>query len=156
ELLLAFYECLTSLTILDPTCGSGAFLLAALTLLEPLYEACLARMQSMFQEVRSGADSAILERFRAILCEAQQYPTRQYFIDQSIIACNLYGVDIMEEATASCQQQFLLKLLTASQPEGACASRPVFECHIRTGNALVGYATLDELPKGLAERNQEG
>jgi hypothetical protein len=37
----AFYsECLRSVTILDPTCGSGAFLFAALNILEPLYEIC--------------------------------------------------------------------------------------------------------------------
>jgi hypothetical protein len=33
------------ITILDPTCGSGAFLFAALNVLEPLYEACLERME---------------------------------------------------------------------------------------------------------------
>jgi hypothetical protein len=39
------------ITILDPTCGSGAFLFAALNILEPLYEACLDRMQSFVTEL---------------------------------------------------------------------------------------------------------
>src|SRR6185312_5514816 len=45
DLLAAFYASLEEITILDPTCGSGAFLLAALAILEPVYEVCLARMQ---------------------------------------------------------------------------------------------------------------
>ena len=50
DLLNAFYESLERVTILDPTCGSGAFLFAALNILEPLYEACLARMEEMVAE----------------------------------------------------------------------------------------------------------
>ena len=41
ELLRAFWHGIQEVTILDPTCGSGAFLFAALNILEPLYEACL-------------------------------------------------------------------------------------------------------------------
>ncbi|MCB1806584.1 MAG: SAM-dependent methyltransferase, partial [Candidatus Competibacteraceae bacterium] len=44
ELLRAFYKAISSVTVLDPTCGSGAFLFAALNILQPLYEACLERM----------------------------------------------------------------------------------------------------------------
>ena len=36
--------------MLDLTCGSGAFLFAALNILEPLYEACLERMQAFIDE----------------------------------------------------------------------------------------------------------
>ena len=48
-LLLAFYSTLERMTILDPTCGTGAFLLAAMTLLEELYGACLQRMQQFVE-----------------------------------------------------------------------------------------------------------
>ena len=41
ELLRAFWNALRDVSILDPTCGSGAFLFAALNILEPLYTACL-------------------------------------------------------------------------------------------------------------------
>ncbi len=44
ELLRAFWHAIEKVTVLDPTCGSGAFLFAALNILEPLYEACLDRM----------------------------------------------------------------------------------------------------------------
>ena len=55
ELLRAFYHAIEKVTVLDPTCGSGAFLFAALNILEPLYEACLDRMQVFLDELdRSG------------------------------------------------------------------------------------------------------
>src|SRR5450755_4215293 len=43
EDLYVFYGQLRQLKVLDPTCGSGAFLFAALRVLVPLYEACLER-----------------------------------------------------------------------------------------------------------------
>lgn len=46
EVLHAFYfKGLQQITVLDPTCGSGAFLFAALNILNPLYNACLSRMR---------------------------------------------------------------------------------------------------------------
>ena len=50
DLLRAFWHAITQITILDPTCGSGAFLFAALNILEPLYDACLERMQAFIDE----------------------------------------------------------------------------------------------------------
>lgn len=46
EVLHAFYfKGLQQITVLDPTCGSGAFLFQALIILYPLYNACLSRMR---------------------------------------------------------------------------------------------------------------
>ncbi|NLF73638.1 MAG: SAM-dependent methyltransferase [Candidatus Anammoximicrobium sp.] len=53
ELLRAYYRAISSVSVLDPTCGSGAFLFAALNILEPLYEACLERMQAFLDELPS-------------------------------------------------------------------------------------------------------
>ena len=44
ELLRAFWRAIAKVTVLDPTCGSGAFLFAALRILETLYSDCLERM----------------------------------------------------------------------------------------------------------------
>ena len=51
ELLRAFYQAIENVSVLDPTCGSGAFLFAALNILEPLYEACLERMEAFVDDV---------------------------------------------------------------------------------------------------------
>jgi hypothetical protein len=46
DLLRAVWGAIQKVTVLDPTCGSGAFLFAALNILEPLYEICLDRMEA--------------------------------------------------------------------------------------------------------------
>ncbi len=88
------------ISVLDPTCGSGAFLFAALNVLLPLYEACLQRMQRFVDE----ADLSDPERnagrypdFRRILARMAQHASPRYFVLKAIILENLYGVDIMEE-----------------------------------------------------------
>ena len=57
ELLRAFWHAMRDVSVLDPTCGSGAFLFAALNVLEPLYTACLEGMQGFLngrcQEIRA-------------------------------------------------------------------------------------------------------
>ncbi len=50
ELLRAFYRAIEQVTVLDPTAGSGAFLFAALEILEPVYDACLERMQGFLDD----------------------------------------------------------------------------------------------------------
>ena len=62
---LHFYKALQGVTILDPTCGSGAFLFAAMNILEPLYEVCIERMQEFKRvavvEVERRADNLGLD-----------------------------------------------------------------------------------------------
>ena len=55
DLLRAFWQAITQVTVLDPTCGSGAFLFAALTILEPLYDACLERMQAFVDDADASS-----------------------------------------------------------------------------------------------------
>ena len=50
ELLRAFWHALRDVSVLDPTCGSGAFLFAALNILEPLYTACLEGMRGFLDD----------------------------------------------------------------------------------------------------------
>ena len=51
ELLRAFWHALRHVSVLDPTCGSGAFLFAALNILEPLYIACLEGMRGFLDDL---------------------------------------------------------------------------------------------------------
>ena len=59
-LLAAFWHAINSITVLDPTGGSGAFVFAALNILEPLYEACLDRMEAMLEDETAKLDRARL------------------------------------------------------------------------------------------------
>ncbi|HEX6798953.1 MAG TPA: hypothetical protein VF116_14680, partial [Ktedonobacterales bacterium] len=91
ELLRAFWKALTSVTILDPTCGSGAFLFAALNILEPLYEACLDRMQAFVAGFERLGETRRAPDFKETLARVAEHPNRRYYVLKTIIVNNLYG-----------------------------------------------------------------
>ena len=157
ELLRAFWRAITGVTILDPTCGSGAFLFAALNILEPLYEACLDRMEIFLNDLQhlpvGGASLPRLSRggndFRKILEAIDQHPNRRYFILKSIIINNLYGVDIMEEAIEICKLRLFLKMVAQIDDVRQIEPLPDIDFNIQAGNTLVGYTTYDEVEKAV-------
>jgi len=159
ELLRAFWHAIEKVTILDPTCGSGAFLFAALNILEPLYEACLDRMEAFVAELDRSGEKHRPEKFsdfRNVLERVAAHPSRRYFIFKSIILNNLFGVDIMEEAVEICKLRLFLKLAAQVEPDAAKENLgveplPDIDFNIRAGNTLVGYATADEVKRCMKE-----
>lgn len=150
ELLRAFYDAIEKVSVLDPTCGSGAFLFAALNILEPLYEACLDRMNGFLEDLQRSGEKHHPEKFsdfRKILGEVARHPNRRYFILKSIIINNLYGVDIMEEAVEICKLRLFLKLVAQVETIKQVEPLPDVDFNIRPGNTLVGFASLDEVRK---------
>jgi hypothetical protein len=138
--LRAFYfHCLSEVTVLDPTVGSGAFLFAALNILEPLYEICLDKMEEL-----SGPK---YEDFERELKRTNLHPNRQYFILKSIIVNNLFGVDVMEEAVEICKLRLFLKLVAQVDDVDKIEPLPDIDFNIRAGNTLVGYANAEEIEK---------
>ena len=145
---LHFYKALQNITVLDPTCGSGAFLFAAMNILEPLYEVCIERMQEF------NAQNPLL--FKPQLEEiSNRYRSNiQYFIFKSIILRNLYGVDIMVEATEIAKLRLFLKMVAVVEVDKRADNLgldplPDIDFNIRCGNTLVGYATEEELDRAL-------
>lgn len=145
-----FYHALQNVTILDPTCGSGAFLFAALNILEPLYEACLDRMEEWHKQ-----------NVNLFVPELEEMTTkyssnRQYFIYKSIILRNLYGVDIMVEATEIAKLRLFLKMVAVVEVDKrkdnlGLDPLPDIDFNIKCGNTLVGYATEKELDAALVD-----
>ncbi|MDE5923982.1 MAG: SAM-dependent methyltransferase, partial [Muribaculaceae bacterium] len=143
-----FYHALQEVTILDPTCGSGAFLFAAMNILEPLYEICIDRMQEFNRENPA--------KFKEELAEiTDKYRSNiQYFIFKSIILRNLYGVDIMVEATEIAKLRLFLKMVAVVDVERRAENLgldplPDIDFNIRCGNTLVGYANKAQLDNDL-------
>lgn len=140
-----FYDALQNITILDPTCGSGAFLFAAMNILEPLYEECITRMQEEPTYFKKQL-SEISDKYRSNI---------QYFIFKSIILRNLYGVDIMAEATEIAKLRLFLKMVAVvdvdrRRPNLGLDPLPDIDFNIRCGNTLVGYANEEQLNKDLS------
>lgn len=128
------------ITILDPTCGSGAFLFAVLNILEPLYEACLDRMEGFVEDAKKlGKEPA--SDFVKALAEVDKHPSRRYYVYKNIILHNLFGVDIMAEAVEICKLRLFLKLVSQVDARGQLEPLPDIDFNIRVGNTLVGYAT---------------
>lgn len=128
------------ITILDPTCGSGAFLFAALSVLEPLYEACLDRMEGFVEDAKKLGKPGEAD-FAKVLAEVGRHPSRRYYIYKNIILHNLFGVDIMAEAVEICKLRLFLKLVSQVDSGRDLEPLPDIDFNIRTGNSLVGYAT---------------
>lgn len=144
-----FYGKLREITVLDPTCGSGAFLFAAMNILEPLYENCFERMEDFNK--KTGAFQKELDEIR------DKYRSNiQYFIYKSIILRNLYGVDIMHEAVEIAKLRLFLKMVAVVEVDKRADNLgldplPDIDFNVRCGNTLVGFANEEEL-----ERSFEG
>jgi hypothetical protein len=146
DLVRAFWKGISAIKVLDPACGSGAFLFAALNILYDLYDACLERMEQFVETAPEGSGPRQLySDFRTVLDQIERHPNRPYFIYKSIILDNLYGVDIMDEAVEICKLRLFLKL--ASQLERADQIEPLpdIDFNIRAGNTLIGYTSIADV-----------
>jgi len=170
ELLRAFYrviaghvprhsheKCERGMSILDPTCGSGAFLFAALRILETLYADCLERMRRFLDELEHSGRKHSPERyadFKAVTEEVRKHHNERYFALKSIIINNLFGVDIMEEAVEICKLRLFLKLIAQVETADQIEPLPDIDFNIRPGNTLVGYVSRDEV-RNAVTRDQK-
>jgi hypothetical protein len=160
DLLRALWKSIEGVTVLDPTCGSGAFLFAALNILEPLYETCLDRMEAFVADLArtgEGQSANKFEDFKAVLARVNAHPNARYFTLKSIILNNLFGVDIMEEAVEICKLRLFLKLAAQVDPDQkhenlGIEPLPDIDFNIRAGNTLVGYATYADVKQALSSK----
>ena len=160
ELLRAFWHSLygnrdrsnTGISVLDPTCGSGAFLFAALNILEPLYTACVEGMRGFLNDAERSErkrSPKYLEGFRKVRDEADGHPSQRYYILKSIVLNNLYGVDIMEEAVEICKLRLFLKLVAQLESYDQIEPLPDIDFNVRPGNTLVGFTSLDAVRRSM-------
>ncbi len=160
ELLRAFWHALygnrerrdTGVSVLDPTCGSGAFLFAALNILEPLYTTCLEGMRGFLDDAERSERKRSPEHlrdFRRILEQVEKHPSERYFILKSIVLNNLYGVDIEEAAVEICKLRLFLKLVAQLESYDQIEPLPDIDFNVRSGNTLVGFTSLDAVRQAM-------
>ena len=136
--LLTAWQTLATLKVLDPTCGSGAFLLAAMKVLEELYE-------SVFEGIRHhvAGSSHPNPYLSAIVADSEG--NSAYFLRKSIALHNLYGVDILEEAVEIARLRLFLALVATVDQRERLEPLPDLDMNIRCGNILVGCVSTDDL-----------
>ncbi len=160
DLLSAFWHALygnqdrthIGISVLDPTCGSGAFLFAALNILEPLYTACLEGMRGFLDDAERSErkrSPKFLSNFKDVLAQVDKHPSEPYFILKSIVLNNLYGVDIMEEAVEICKLRLFLKLVAQLETYDQIEPLPDIDFNVRAGNTLIGFTSLDAVREAM-------
>lgn len=138
-------DILPSLSILDPACGSGAFLVAALKTLIKTYSAVIGRIEFL--------NDRYLNKW---LSDARrEHPSVSYFIKKRIITDNLFGVDIMEEASEIAKLRLFLTLVASAETVDQLEPLPNIDFNLLTGNSLIGLMHVDdkEFDKRHAQEN---
>ena len=90
-----------------------------------------------------------MEDFREVLEWLEGHASERYFILKSIMIGNLYGVDIMEEAVEICKLRLFLKLVAQVERKEDIEPLPDIDFNVRSGNMLVGFASLGEVKEAL-------
>ena len=135
---VAAWKVLSDLKIIDPTCGSGAFLFAALKILEILY---MVVLEAAERHSATTTDPAL----HALLQNADRHPSRQYFCLKHAAIKNLYGVDIMNEAVEIARLRLFLKLVSAVHQREDLEPLPDLDFNIKPGNILVGADSVESI-----------
>jgi Eco57I restriction-modification methylase len=128
-------DILPRISILDPACGSGAFLVSAMNALIKIYSAIIGKIELEYHN-----DSNLV----AWLAKTRGQHSMSYVIKKSIITENLYGVDIMEEATEIAKLRLFLALVSSAQTVEQLEPLPNIDFNILPGNSLIGFLQVNE------------
>ena len=131
---LLLEEVLPDLSLLDPACGSGAFLVAAMKTLINLYSAIIGRIKFLSDDH--------LHKWLAKV--EKEHTSVSYFIKKRIITDNLFGVDIMEEGAEIAKLRLFLALVASARTVDDLEPLPHIDFNILTGNSLIGLMRVDE------------
>ncbi|MFN8673658.1 MAG: DNA methyltransferase [Candidatus Sericytochromatia bacterium] len=125
---ILFRKILPEISILDPACGSGAFLVSAMKTLINIYSAILGKIEFL-------SDRDLKRELEEI---KKDHSSIAYFIKKQIITNNLFGVDIVEEATEIAKLRLFLALVASAEKIDDLEPLPNIDFNIMSGNSLIG------------------
>ncbi|MEB8328321.1 Eco57I restriction-modification methylase domain-containing protein [Flavobacteriaceae bacterium KMM 6897] len=137
EVNFLYKEVLLELSVLDPSVGSGAFLFAALNILLPIYQKTIFRLKEF---AKTEKDQWLQDTINTLSKHAEEY-----YLTKQIILNNLYGVDIVEEATEICKLRLFLQLASHLPDITSIEPLPDIDFNIYAGNSLVGGLSWEDL-----------
>ena len=120
---------LNTLTVLDPAVGSGAFLVSAMKELINIYSPIIGKIETLGDRDLTNWLKSFKQKNKSIL----------YGIKKNIILKNLYGVDIMKEATEVCKLRLFLSLVSSALSKDELEPLPNMDFNIMCGNSLIGF-----------------
>src|SRR6266566_4557417 len=121
-------DVLPKISLLDPACGSGAFLVSAMNTLTKIYGAITGKIDYL-------NDPYLTEWLKKARAE---HNSLNYYIKKKIITENLYGVDLMEEGTEIAKLRLFLALVSSAQSVDQLEPLPNIDFNILPGNSLIG------------------
>ncbi|GGR53203.1 hypothetical protein GCM10008959_13390 [Deinococcus seoulensis] len=132
--LLTADEGLKQISLLDPACGSGAFLVAALKTMLDIYTVLMGRIHALH-------DPTLLTWEAKLRGSHASY---HYNLKKQIITDNLYGVDLMPEAAEIAKLRLFLSLVSSANTLDDLEPLPNIDFNILTGNSLIGLLEVNE------------
>jgi hypothetical protein len=137
ELKFLYKDVLLELSVIDPSVGSGAFLFSALNILLPIYQKTVFRLKELSKTEKD-------KWLNTTVSKINKHP-EEYFLTKQIILNNLYGVDIVEEATEICKLRLFLQLASHLPDIKSIEPLPDIDFNIYAGNSLVGGLSKKDL-----------
>ncbi|MBK1693623.1 hypothetical protein CKO09_02555 [Chromatium weissei] len=124
---------LPKLKLLDPACGSGAFLIAALKTLYDVYYFTIAHAKTLKN----------IELKNKLQAWDAAHKSLEYSIKRTIITNNLFGVEIVAEAVEIAKLRLFLALVATAESVAQLEPLPNIDFNIVTGNSLIGLMHVD-------------
>lgn len=146
ELITACFRTLISLSVVDPSCGSGAFLIASVNQLIWLYELVVSASCNCGNNI----DPSLMKL-------RDKYFTQNggsmYHITAMILTYNIYGVDIMPDAVEIAKVRLYLLLLSMVDIEETTFPFPDLSFNLLSGNSLIGFTDLEDVKKTMKKND---